>query len=335
MWLSQFIEFKRNASAGETYNDFRPRYYRAIAKLKTFGLSMSDEMISHLAIQALKFPEGKLPIAISALKTSGEATSIGALTGLTIKMYETNRPITDHTDVYHLGQDADGECPGGDRESADNETSWEYTDESGQVFLMNPKKKSKGRNAPGAAEAARRGALANFRHYPNKNSYRPGKGKGKGPCLRCGDPIRWHRDWPLPWGETLDHRVGRKGKPGRKGKTDQRRMNPPNSAMLYDNPSPATTEESPDLAPDTPISPIIPAVGDDEAAVDAELNYGSESDDWRAHCYQEYDYPTLVRTTVRTYKTTAHKLNGHDLNEQSPLILLDSGASISAAGQNG
>ena len=199
-------------------------YYRTIAKLKLFDLAMSEEMIFHRAIQALKFPEGQLPIALPALKTSGEETSMGALKDLAIKMYETHRTITDHTDVYHLGQETPEECPDGGNASGDNESSWEYTDESGQVFLMKPKKKSKWRNAPGAAEEARRGALANFKGYPNKNSYRFGKGKGKGEgsCMRCGDPNHWHRDCPLPWKETLDSRLPQKGKQGQKGKSTPR-----------------------------------------------------------------------------------------------------------------
>ena len=40
MRLSQFAEFKRNVSGGERYKDFWSVFSRAIAKLKSLGLSM-------------------------------------------------------------------------------------------------------------------------------------------------------------------------------------------------------------------------------------------------------------------------------------------------------
>ena len=117
------------------------------------------------------------------------------------------------TNIYHAAEVGE---EGQESEGEDEE--WEYTDETGQIFLMRPKKKTKGKNAPGAAETARRGALANFRNYPNKHVSMKGKSKGKGPCLRCGDPNHWHRDCPLHWKESLDPRHTQKGRSKGKGK---------------------------------------------------------------------------------------------------------------------
>ena len=63
---------------------------------------MGEEAIFHKAAQALKFPEGQLPIVLSALSTTGNSTSAQALGGLAIRMYETHRPITDRTDFYSV-----------------------------------------------------------------------------------------------------------------------------------------------------------------------------------------------------------------------------------------
>ena len=100
MWLSQFTEFKRNVSAGENYKDFWSRYSRTVTKLKSLGITMNDDMVFHKAIQALKFPEGQLPLVLSSLQTTGQSNSVQALKDLTIKMYETHRPSNDQTDVY-------------------------------------------------------------------------------------------------------------------------------------------------------------------------------------------------------------------------------------------
>ena len=57
-------------------------------------------------------------------------------------MYDTHRPITDHTDAYAVNQgiNIDEESC----EDGESDAEWAYADESGQTFLTNPKKKSKG-----------------------------------------------------------------------------------------------------------------------------------------------------------------------------------------------
>ena len=326
MWLSQFTEFKRNVSGGETYKDFWSRYYRTITKLKALGIEMNNDMLFHKAIQALRFPDGQLPLVLSSLKTTGEENSLTALKSLTIKMYETHRPITDHTDVYNLTSINEEE----NQPEEESEQEWEYTDEAGQVFLMKPKKKSKGKNAPGAAESARRGAVANFRQYPNAKGKGKSKGKGKGPCLRCGDPNHWHRDCPLPWREVLYAPTPRKGKS--KGKGSEK-------GILLTGETPPAEETNPDNQPNTEETPLRAESSDvveepegdyyDQFPMDESL----DAEAWWSQWYSDYDYPTYVCTTMTTYKTSSQRLNGHLLSDESPLMLLDSGASLSVAGQ--
>ena len=94
MWLSQLTEFKRT-SAGN-FEDFWSRYTRTITKLQSLGMAASEEMVFRKAIQALRLPGGQLPIVLSALRTMNAPTSVQSLSELTIKMYETHRPISDH-----------------------------------------------------------------------------------------------------------------------------------------------------------------------------------------------------------------------------------------------
>ena len=132
-------------------------------------------------------------------------------------MYATHRPITGHTDVYAVNPQAGNTVESQDYDDIESEELG-YTDEAGQAFLMRPGKKSKGGGIPWAAESPRRGAVANFRNVPNSTYGGKGKSKGqKGPCLRCGDSNRWHRDRPLPWMEVLGPKITGKGKSQPKG----------------------------------------------------------------------------------------------------------------------
>ena len=89
---------------GGEYKDFWSEYTRAVAKLKSFGIMMNDEMVFRKVAQSLRPADGQLPISLSSLKTSGGPASVGASGKLTIEMYETQRPISDQTDVYQLSQ---------------------------------------------------------------------------------------------------------------------------------------------------------------------------------------------------------------------------------------
>ena len=92
-------------------------------------------------------------------------------------MYETNRPITDRADVYAVTPVAGNLDESLGEDDIDTE-EWGYNGESGQVFPILPKKKSKGKNSPGAAESERRGALANFRSAPNSTYGAKGEAMG-------------------------------------------------------------------------------------------------------------------------------------------------------------
>ena len=120
MLLSQFAEYKRNFSDAGNYKDFRHRPNRKVGKLKSLGVYMGDDVISHKAIPALRSTDRKFPIAISPLKTSGDASLVRALEDLTIKMRETHLPIADHAGVYQLSQDPGEESS----ELYDVETEW-------------------------------------------------------------------------------------------------------------------------------------------------------------------------------------------------------------------
>ena len=57
-WLSSFTEFKRDAS--ENFKDFWTRFTRCVTRLHAHGLAMSEAVVFHRAIQALRLPEGEI-----------------------------------------------------------------------------------------------------------------------------------------------------------------------------------------------------------------------------------------------------------------------------------
>lgn len=79
-------------------------------------------------------------------------------------------------------------------EEGEHEDTMEWADESGEIYLLRPKRTVKARNAPGAAVNATQGAMQQFRSIPN--SHPKGKGKGEMSCLRCGQPGRFWRQCP-------------------------------------------------------------------------------------------------------------------------------------------
>ena len=327
MRLSQFNDFNRNLSAHGHFKEFWARYQRTITKLKSLGMDMSEDMTFHKAIQALKLPDGQLPIVLAALKTSGEATSLKALRELTIKMYETHKSSGDATEVYHAQLESTPTISN-DTEEEEAESEWEITDESGQTFLMRPKKKIKSRNAPGAAEAARRGAMANFKGTPNYKSKGKGKSPLAGPCLRCGDPNHHYRDCPLPWKEVLDTPATKQWRPVSKGKGKGKGKN-----ILYAEQEESCTQGCPGLEhTETPTEGTTIPTDAVEPCNESPESY-DDVDGWWEQYYTVGDAPTMVCTTISTYKTENHKLNGHDLNDKSPLMLLDSGAALTVTGE--
>ena len=111
---------------------------RPITRMKSLGVDMGEDMVFHKAIRSLKLPAGQRPIVLAPLKTTGDATSLKALRGLTIKMYETHKSSVGPTEVYHAQPTL---TPIGEQQSEEEEGSgWEMADDSGQVFLMRPKR---------------------------------------------------------------------------------------------------------------------------------------------------------------------------------------------------
>ena len=122
---------------------------------------MGEDVIFHRAAQALRLPEGELPNVLPALGTTGDSISNKTLLELTIEMYETHKESADPTEVYRANQHSRA-AEGTESEEEDDGPEWEMADTPGQVFTTKPKKKTKSRNAPGAAESAQRGTHGLF-----------------------------------------------------------------------------------------------------------------------------------------------------------------------------
>ena len=63
-------------------------------------MTLSDQMIFNKALQALKLPDARTPIAISALETRNPPTDVQALKEITIRMYDTHKPSQGRSDIF-------------------------------------------------------------------------------------------------------------------------------------------------------------------------------------------------------------------------------------------
>lgn len=91
--LASFAEFKRDGA--ENYKDFWTRFARCVARLSAHGLAIIESVIPHRPAQALRVPDGKLPILLATLGTFANPTSVDSMKSPTIKMYEADRGKTD------------------------------------------------------------------------------------------------------------------------------------------------------------------------------------------------------------------------------------------------
>ena len=91
---------KEREGWAENFKDFWTRFARCVTRSNAHGLPLSESVVFHLAIQALRIHEGKLPILLATLGTFPNPTSVEALKSLTIKMYETHRGELDSSEVY-------------------------------------------------------------------------------------------------------------------------------------------------------------------------------------------------------------------------------------------
>ena len=345
-WLTAFTEFKRESN--ENYKDFWTRFNRCTAKLTALDMPMTQQVIFNRAIQALRLPDGQLPIILSALETRPDRFSVDSLREITIRMYETHRPKIDTAEVFVADSNPalienHPENVNHDRcEEQDDNDSWgdsmSVTLESGAVFLMMPKKPNKPRNAPGMNEASRRGAVGTFRHIPNQNQN--GHVKGKGGCLRCGDPAHHWKECPHPFREKLDPRITAKVGYGQKGKAKGK------STYVVGTPemSHAPHETG---HPEEVILPITPCPS--SAPENVPIDNGPEqttrspsiNDVWAQYYAQFHEAPsmTAVCSTIESVPGEIQlspiaimmaKTNRQD--DDLPPILIDSGASSSVAG---
>ena len=154
-WLSSssFTEFKRENA--ENFKDFRTRFARCTTRLNAHGMNLSGSIIFHRAIQAIRVPEGQLPILLATLETFPNPTSVTSLRELSIKMYETHKSKPDSSEVF-MAKNIES-----DEENSESEegNTVQLTNEEGKVFLMKVKKATKSRNKPGQAESSKRGAV--------------------------------------------------------------------------------------------------------------------------------------------------------------------------------
>ena len=128
-------------------------------------------------------------------------------------------------------------------------------------------------------------------------------------------------------GRTLGLGISQRMKSQGKGK--------PKPALSADAESlPAVEGEAGDVS--TPLAPVTPLETEGDTAAVEQTAAQEENDAWRRQFYNQSDSRTsLVCTTVAAYKASANRRNGHELHDKSPLMLLDSGASVSVAGKNG
>ena len=336
-WLTAFTEFKRENH--ENYKDFWGRFNRCTAKLAALGMPMTQQVIFNRAIQALRVPEGQLPIVLSALETRPDRFSIEGLRDITIRMYETHRPKPDPTEVFaadvnHGQSTVNHTCDGIEAEGygQEEEDSWDdsmtVTMEDGSIFLMKPKKPSKPRNAPGMHESAKRGAIQTFRNIPNQKG--KGNSAGKGVCIRCGDPSHHWKECPHPFREKLDERFAGRGGKG-KGKGTY--------WIANENAPAGNTDESltpqPDASDPGPLA--TPNDSNDEAI--QPRSSPSINDVWAQYYSQFHDSTEMIgmcteandllkcESTVEIWHTNV----GPPFPDLPP-ILIDSGASSSVVG---
>ena len=125
-WLSSFTDFKREVN--ENFKDFWTRFNRCVTRLNAHGLAVNESIVFHRAIQALRIPDGQLPILLATLETFSNPTSVESLKALTVKMYETHRGKLDSSEVF-----ATDTNPGNEGEASEDEEI-EFTDETGKCF---------------------------------------------------------------------------------------------------------------------------------------------------------------------------------------------------------
>ena len=139
-WLSSFADFKRDRS--EHFKDFWTRFARRVTRLNAHGLNIIESAVFRRETQALRIPDGQLPILLATLATFPNPDSIDSLKSLTVKMYEAHRGEIDSSGMFVTELARGNDCTSSETEEI------EFADEAGNVFLLKPKKATKSRNKP-------------------------------------------------------------------------------------------------------------------------------------------------------------------------------------------
>ena len=315
-WLTGFTNFRREPQ--ENYKDFWTRYSRCVTRLEAHGMGMKEEVVFHRALQALRLPEGQLPIVLATLETFPSPHSVQALKALTIKMFETHKNTVDSSEVYQTQVNSRAEAEDGD---GAGEEEFEFTDGDGAIYLMRPKKNSKPKNSPGTAESARRGSIQNFAGMPNVR-------KTPLMCIRCGSRDHFVKDCPHPWVSELNPKFA---------------SNSAKRVQFVNNVDEPTTSE---IVPDStmnqqPGSNPMNTVCTENVDSDlnkAQSNLETDSQEALYKMWENYYAKTGVEMTqvcsvFLNQNAPSEVVQGHEIMRSFPLILLDSGASRSVAGK--
>ena len=188
-----------------------------------------------------------------------------------------------------------------------------------ETYLLKPKNPTKSRNKPGNAETAKRGAVANSQGAPN--GVKPFR-----VCIRRGDPGHLLKDSPPPYRAVPDPKFPSNftKPPGRIVKSPKPTVhfaeNPPvgsDAPKVYESDSPDKIDESGGGNPEC-----------EEDGVEQEM-YKL----WPEYYKAQLNTIRMV-TTVGNYDAEVAKtINGREMARDSPVILVDSGASRSACGR--
>ena len=304
-WLSSFTEFKRESA--ENFKDFWTRFTRCTTRLNAHGMNLSESIIFHRAIQALRLPEGQLPILLATLETFPNPTSVTSLRELSIKMYETHKSKIDPSEVFTTGNTENGE----EHSESEEESTVQLTNEEGKVFLMKVKKAVKSRNKPGQAESSKRGSVTNFQGVPN------GIQKPR-VCIRCGDPSHFVRDCPHPYRAVLDPRFA----------TTFVKKNPAVTHLAND------TSEVGESKTEETEQPVEPEKVNENSVTPEEQRAEDELYKLWGDFYQSQHAcsTNMISVECNYHAKSGPNMTGQQLTDDSPLILLDSGASRSVCG---
>ena len=298
------------------YKDFWTRYSRRVTRVGARGLGMVEEAVSHRPLQALRLPDGQLPIVLATLETFPVPHSVQALRPLAMKMFETRKTTVDSSEVYQTQHDSKEET---DELEPETEEEFEYIGWNGTVYLTRREKNSEPKNYPGSDESARRGPIQNSTGAPNI--------KRQLVCIRRGSEDRFGNDCPHPWASELNPKFA---------------TNQTNRAQFANHPNEAPTLFTGEMA-----NKEIPHVG----KLGASWRREAESDPARLPNPVQETAPEELykmwenyysKTDVEMTQVCAAFLNqnaqnaivqGRDIRKPTPLILLGSGESRSVAGK--